>query len=140
MVIKNVISSFGVFVTASHFHPSLLFTFRALAYQSGPPNTWTANIRLRLKSQTSNNNRLLNGACFLHQYCKWPQQKNPEKKPIMSCASSGHITKLKQYIFRLSISMVKVDSLYYSFNCGRKKFYRTRWKRTTTISQYIILK
>jgi len=26
-------------------------------------------------------------------------KKNKEKKPIMSCASSGHITKLKQSIF-----------------------------------------
>ncbi len=31
--------------------------------------------------------------------------KKKEKKPIMSGASSGHITKLKQSIFHLSISM-----------------------------------
>jgi hypothetical protein len=29
-----------------------------------------------------------------------------EKKPIMSCASSGHINKLKQSIFAPPISMV----------------------------------
>jgi hypothetical protein len=44
--------------------------------------------------------------CLLHQYRKQLQQKKKEKKPIMSCASSGHITKLKQSILRLSISMV----------------------------------
>ncbi len=32
--------------------------------------------------------------------------KKEEKKPVMSCASSGHITKLKQSIFGLSISMI----------------------------------
>ncbi len=54
-------------------------------------------------AQTSKYYRLLNGAyrlpCLLHQYCKRPQQKKKEKKPITSCASSGHITKLKQSIF-----------------------------------------
>jgi hypothetical protein len=34
--------------------------------------------------------------------------KKEEKKPVMSCASSGHITKLKQSIFGLSISMVRI--------------------------------
>jgi hypothetical protein len=29
------------------------------------------------------------------------RSKKKEKKPIMSCASSGHITKLKQSIFAL---------------------------------------
>ena len=32
-------------------------------------------------------------------------KKNREKKPVLSCASSGHITTLKQSIFGLSISM-----------------------------------
>ncbi len=50
--------------------------------------------------QTSKDYRLLNGVCFLHQYCKWLQQKK-EKKLTMSCASSGHINKLKQSILRL---------------------------------------
>jgi hypothetical protein len=31
-----------------------------------------------------------------------------EKKPIMSCASSGHINKLKQSIFAPSISMTEI--------------------------------
>jgi hypothetical protein len=31
--------------------------------------------------------------------------KKEEKKPIMSCTSSGHITKLSNLLFRLSISM-----------------------------------
>ncbi len=31
--------------------------------------------------------------------------KKEEKKPIMSCPSSGHINKLKQSIFAPSISM-----------------------------------
>ncbi len=58
--------------------------------------------KIKLKPQTSNKYRLLNGTyrlpCLLHQYCEQPQQKKKEKKPIMSGASSRHITKLKQSI------------------------------------------
>jgi hypothetical protein len=43
--------------------------------------------------------------CFISTV-KQLQQKKKEKKPIMSFASSGHITKLKQSILRLSISMM----------------------------------
>ncbi len=47
-------------------------------------------------------NRLLNSEyrlhCLFHQHCKRLQQKKKGKKPIMSGASSGHITKLKQSI------------------------------------------
>jgi hypothetical protein len=39
--------------------------------------------------------------------------RSKKKKPIMSCASSGHINKLKQSIFAPSISM---DSLRYPVN------------------------
>ncbi len=44
--------------------------------------------------------------------------KKKEKKPIMSCASSGHITKFKQSILRLSISMMLSHKL---ILCGAKE-------------------
>ncbi len=61
--------------TNRYFHSSLTFEGMSKSVQG---------------SQTSKDYRLLNGACFLHQYCKRPQQKEEEKKPILRCASSGH--------------------------------------------------
>ncbi len=37
------------------------------------------------------------------------RSKKKEKKPIMSCTSSGHINKLKQSIFAPLISMEKIN-------------------------------
>jgi hypothetical protein len=49
------------------------------------------------------------------------RSKKIEKKPVLSCASSGYITKLKQSIFGLSISMVSMRDYYIKENKRESK-------------------
>jgi hypothetical protein len=51
-------------------------------------------------------------ACLVCFVSTVHSKKKKEKKPITSSASSGHITKLEQSIFRLSISMVPIQTFF----------------------------
>ncbi len=53
------------------------------------------------------------------------RSKKKEKKPIMSCASSGHINKLKQSIFAPLISMGVMVPLLTTVRKNKTKFYST---------------
>ncbi len=53
-------------------------------------------------------------------------QQKIEKKPVLSCSSSGHITRLTQSIFGLLISMLRTNTLAYfaaKSVTKKKKFY-----------------
>ncbi len=53
----------------------------------------------------------LRSALFASLVLKTVASEKEEKKPILSCASSGHINKLKQSIFAPSISMIPTFTL-----------------------------
>jgi hypothetical protein len=81
----------------------------AIATVAVPTDIYTRE----LLALTSKNYRLLK-ACLVC-FCSTinSRSKKIEKKPVLSCASSGHITKLEQSIFGLTISMAISQSFFF---------------------------